>query len=437
MANRLRELPGGLAVRRRTYLGLTKAVSGPRHPAAYAAGSPLVAARSRLPSWCEMRGSPSMNQPVYILERYNWRRAGGHWLSLPGSDRLRSFTDRAEAEARCREMEWELRRKINPFVCGPFLHYQTSFDAPRLFDWCLDAGLEPPGVTNDSRIWADWWARHRKRMTDRQRAIFWDALDHVRFYRIEESEASVPCHLVATQQFEWDYMADPRYGLLRYVGCTPYLLAREQATADNLCHQLFLDQLARAGDYIGDMTEPSSWMLPEIDPFNDPDEPVPDIGAERRPIELFADRPARPGQDVFVVLRRHWRLEESAGGFWRWSLTERKSCGRPIAAFTTLAAADACQAKLEAEARRTPALFRFGPPHEWSTLDAGAIYGMLSQIAPIDFATLWNDYKASDQAWCRWWDECAWSLTPEQIETIWSLYDRLKFYEIKEVEYRE
>jgi hypothetical protein len=130
-------------------------------------------------------------------------------------------------------------------------------------------------------------------------------------------------------------------------------------------------------------------------------------------------------------------IEEAEEHFWRWSLMHAKSCGRPIAAFNTLAAADECQARLEAEARRTASLFRFGPPHEWGTLHATAIWGMLSEMAPIDFTSLWQDYKAPDRLWCRWWDDVVPTLTPEQIETVWSLYDRLKFYEIVAVEYRE
>jgi hypothetical protein len=109
-----------------------------------------------------------------------------------------------------------------------------------------------------------------------------------------------------------------------------------------------------------------------------------------------------------------------------------------VAAFDTLAAADACQARLEAEARQTPSSFRFGPPHEWSDLlDSSAIWGMLSEMAPITFTSMWSDYKASDRNWCHWWDDVLPSLSAEQIQTAWSLYDRLKFYEIVPVEYRD
>jgi hypothetical protein len=92
---------------------------------------------------------------------------------------------------------------------------------------------------------------------------------------------------------------------------------------------------------------------------------------------------------------------------------------------------------LEDEAREHLIPFRFGPPHEWFSLDSSTIWGMLSELAPIRFTSQWEDYKASDPVWCRWWDEVMPSLSTADIETAWSLYDKLRFYEIVSVEYRE
>ncbi|MBO0701059.1 MAG: hypothetical protein J2P46_21870, partial [Zavarzinella sp.] len=78
-----------------------------------------------------------------------------------------------------------------------------------------------------------------------------------------------------------------------------------------------------------------------------------------------------------------------------------------------------------------------GPPHEWGTLHGPGIWGVLDKLAPVEFANVWGDYKAPDRLWARWWDETVASLTPDQIEIVWGLYDRLKFYEVVGVEYRE
>ena len=118
-------------------------------------------------------------------------------------------------------------------------------------------------------------------------------------------------------------------------------------------------------------------------------------------------------------------------------MTRAKSCGKPVVAFNTLAAADACMARLESEARETAEPFRFGPPHEWSHLNSSAIWGRLSELEPIPFTSLWEDYRATDQVWIRWWDSVVPTLSAEQIAMVWSLYDKLRFYEVVAVEYRE
>jgi len=378
---------------------------------------------------------------VFTLERLNWRSAGREWLCLPGADRLESFADRADAETMLRDREWELRRRINPFRCGgPFLHYQTTFDAARLHDWFLDAGLDPPGPTADSQAWAAVWDRDYPAMTHAQSAVAWEALDRVRFFRIGAGPPGDSFHLVVRPHFEQDPIVDPYRWQERPVGGTPYMLVRHRSTADDLCHQLFVDSIRaylRPGD-----TAPA-WEQPERDPFAgeeavaaDPYVRGPTYYAEHRPLELFGNGRPTPGQTKYVVLRRHWRLV-SSDDFWRWCLTEAKSCGHAVAAFDTLAAADAFIAELEVEARTGPSPFRFGPPHEWGILDAGRIWGVLSEMFPINFASQWTDYTATDQLWNRWWDDAVTTMSADDIALTWSLYDRLRFYEVVAVEYRD
>jgi hypothetical protein len=384
-----------------------------------------------------------MPESVFIVERLNWRPSGDGWLGLPGSDRVRTFPDREAAEADTRRREWDVRRRVNPFRCGgPRLHYQTRFDAARLFDWFLDLGLDPPGVTPDSAVWAAWWDRYQPEMTDAQRAAAWEVLDRVRFFRVTEGPAGRAIHLVAEPHFEQDPIAFPDW-TYRYVGCTPYMMVRTRETADDLCHQLHVDRVVRQGGHASGPDTLESWVRPELDPFAaeepviDPDWLGPSASAEHRPLELTARREPAPGSTLYVVLRRHWRVEQSEDGWWRWSLTSAKTCGRSVAAFDTLAAADECMARLETEARAYPSPFRFGTPHEWSPLDATAIWGTLYNLAPIDFTNMWEDYKAADPLWSHWWDDAAPHLNDEQVEIAWALFERLRFYEVVGVEYRE
>jgi hypothetical protein len=392
--------------------------------------------------------------PVFALHRLVWRRYRDGWLSLPGTDPVRTFADRATAEATARDLEWGLRGRVNPFRCGgPRLHYQTAFDAARLFDWCLDHGLDPPGVTDDSGVWAAWWESHKDGFTPAQRAAVWEVLDLVRFYRVEEAEPAEPMHLVALPHFENDPV--PAIGAPeRYVGCTPHMLARARATADGLCRHLATDRLIESGEYWRGNLNEASWKIPDEDPFvsdegEDEDsfstrgmQLLPEHGltffAEHRPLGLASGRPPTPGRDLFVVLRRSWRIEEGGlPGSWRWCPTHARTCGRAVAAFGIQAAADAHMAKLEAEARQYPSPFRFGNHLEWGTLHASGAWGVLSEMAPINFTGLWQGYTGTDQLWNDWWDAAVAHLSAEQVETAWSLFENLRFYEVVAVEFRE
>jgi len=385
-----------------------------------------------------------MSRSAFILERLNWRPATHGWLLLPGTDRVHSFSDRAEAEMTAREREWEIRRRINPFRCGgPFLHYQTSLDAARLHDWFLDAGLESPGVVPESEAWAELWDREHRTMSDSQRAAAWEAPDRVRFFRVTEGHEARRMFLVAESRFEQDPIVDPYRWEEHYVGSTPYMLVRQRETANELCHQLFVDQVGRLGRYAPFATQPESWVRVDPDPFGGeapwPSSDEVDLGQypEHRSVDFLPAREPTPGQTVYVVLRRHWRLVDPDEPTWRWCWTEAKPCGWPVAAYDSLAAADAHVARLEAEARTCPSPFRFGTPHEWGTLDAGGIFGTLTTIYPVNFTSLWKKYEAQDPAWISWWDEAVTVATPEDVKVVWSLYDNLRFYQVVEVEYRE
>lgn len=406
-----------------------------------------------------------MSDPIYVVERLNWRRVQRPWIYdvpgdgpvrqfdfrpvsplrvlLPGGDPISTFALREEAEAAAREREWELRRRINPFHCGgPYLHYQTSFDDVRLFDYCLDLGLHPPKLMTDSQTWQQWWDENEPAMTPLQRASFWESLDRVRFFRVRPQAEAIDGFVIGWRHFAEDPLGPGQYGNSHYVGSSPEIFVRSSDLAIELCQHLFAERLAREGGYYGDVSNPPSWIEPDFDPFAETGEPVYfDYGLptppEYRPLMLFASQAPRPAMSLYIVCRRHWRLELDEGGSWRWSLIRTGSSGRPIAAFDTLAAADERMVKWEREARDTVSSFRFGPPHEWSHLHMSDLWGMLSEIAPIDFTSLWQDYNATDRMWCGWWDGVLPDLSPEQIALAWSLYDRLRFYEVVEVEYRE
>src|SRR4051812_26429913 len=99
-------------------------------------------------------------ETVFVVQRLNWVRAEyrgqEYFMRLPGRTRLQSFPDAESAEALRQELEEKARARVNPFQCGNRgLSDKSSFDADRLHDWLLDAGIEPPQPEGQKRL-RDW-----------------------------------------------------------------------------------------------------------------------------------------------------------------------------------------------------------------------------------------------------------------------------------------
>src|SRR5262245_42466585 len=73
---------------------------------------------------------------------------------------------------------------------GAALFYQPSLDAPRLHDWLMDAGIEPPTEPPDHSAWVEWWRASVHKWSAEQRAHAWSALDKVRFFTVSEERPS-------------------------------------------------------------------------------------------------------------------------------------------------------------------------------------------------------------------------------------------------------
>jgi hypothetical protein len=152
--------------------------------------------------------------PVFAVERLNWRATScankgfkALWVGyvlLPGSRRLRSFADEAEAAAFCAEQERAVRARANPFACGgPTLHYLTNLDADRLHDWLVDAGVDDAPRTSETAHWLRWWDSAAQALTAGQKDRLWEGLDKVRFHRVVERPARRTVYVVTRRQ--WDY----------------------------------------------------------------------------------------------------------------------------------------------------------------------------------------------------------------------------------------
>jgi hypothetical protein len=129
--------------------------------------------------------------PAYVRDvQLDPSRKGQLWIPLyrrlEGAAPVKAFLDEGKAEACCRRMEEEAWARINPFRHGDRPEQWTTFDAGRLRDWLLDAGLEPPAGKLNVKAWRGWYDRARDGLTELQRLRLREALDRVRFYQVSE-----------------------------------------------------------------------------------------------------------------------------------------------------------------------------------------------------------------------------------------------------------
>ena len=139
------------------------------------------------------------------VKRLNWvEQYGGSRTRQPGEVAVASFATFAEAEADRAKREDEVRKHINPFECGAAVQYRTHLDEPRLRDWLMDHGIDPPdakpdGITN----WATWWKKNQKQLGAEKRAAVWEILDKVRFFAVCEEPVRPVGYAVI--ELNWEY----------------------------------------------------------------------------------------------------------------------------------------------------------------------------------------------------------------------------------------
>ncbi len=168
----------------------------------------------------------------FVVKRLKWaEHYGGKRTRQPGEVAVASFTTFEEAEAERAKREDEYRKSVNPFDCGAAVHYWTHLDEPRLRDWLMDHGIEPPKPNKDGTTnWADWWKRNQKKLGPENRAAVWEVLDKVRFFAVREEPARPVGYAVIEVNWEYNdeyFDADPEGGQLVKVYRT-----RERAEAE-------------------------------------------------------------------------------------------------------------------------------------------------------------------------------------------------------------
>jgi hypothetical protein len=133
---------------------------------------------------------------VFVVQKFNWEYNDEYYYHDDEGSAIKTFRDRAKAEAYRLQLERDCRDGINPFEMNDLdLAGQTSLSAAELGRRLRAAGIEPPeGIDEDNDGYVEffeWWSDAADDLTGEQRNVVWDLCDRARFYEVVETEVEV------------------------------------------------------------------------------------------------------------------------------------------------------------------------------------------------------------------------------------------------------
>jgi hypothetical protein len=184
----------------------------------------------------------------FVVKRLSWAEEyGGKLLRRPGEVAVVSFATFDEAERERARREEEFRKRVNPFECGGAVQYWTHLDEPRLRDWLMDHGIDPPSAKKDGTAnWAAWWKKHRKQLGAEKRAAVWEILDKVRFFAVREEPVRPVGYAVVLINWEYNdefYDAHAEEGEVLQVFRTRERAEAECADNNDIARDLWADAI--------------------------------------------------------------------------------------------------------------------------------------------------------------------------------------------------
>ncbi len=132
-----------------------------------------------------------MTSLQYVVRGLGWYQSphgDPYTRQLPGAAVVATFDTFDAADDHRAALEADARAGENPFrFGGGFVFFQSSLDGPRLHDWLMDAGIEPPSSELRHADWREWWVAFAHTWTADQLAHAWAAFDKVRFFDVTEA----------------------------------------------------------------------------------------------------------------------------------------------------------------------------------------------------------------------------------------------------------
>src|SRR4051812_3802588 len=147
-----------------------------------------------------------MGTSKYTVRKLGWYQpphGDPYTRRLPTAESVATFDTFDEAEEHRRALEAGARAGENPFRFGGCsVFFQSSLDGPRLHDWLMDAGIEPPVSELRHGDWRAWWDAFAHTWSEEQLAHAWAAFDKVRFFEVVEEPANA-AHAVVEIAWGW------------------------------------------------------------------------------------------------------------------------------------------------------------------------------------------------------------------------------------------
>ncbi len=383
-----------------------------------------------------------MSSRHYLVRERTWvNPADSFYWSIPErTEVVATFANYEEAVADCRRREEETRWPVNPFRYGNTMFYRSSLDAPRLHDWLLDHGIEPPARTDERDPtpieWEEWWSQNIGTLSDSESATVWEAMDKVRFFDVADEPARTKAYVIVRIQFTSDDLnfveADPEGGRIQ-------IAFYEKSKADWHCRQRNTESQAEE-------TDNDSHDLDYVDYVDR----IGELNGEQMAIDEaiyfeVAEVPLEPGlksESLYLVTRACI----GNAGYTINQMGANNGSRVPLKAFANRADADVYRAELERRAWRTVNPFHLVcAESNWAFAalfdvnDDRLPNGMSEQQIVLAVQKLGLnaprlvDNDISDD-WVSWWDAIAPLLSDEQFAEIWNIFSGFRLFEVVEVE---
>jgi hypothetical protein len=331
----------------------------------------------------------------FLVRRLGWHQnphGDNYTRRLPLAVPVADFETFDEAEKERRRREQEARAGENPFrFGGATLFFQTSLDRPRLHDWLLDGGIDPPTDQFRHRDWREWWDFFAHTWTESQIEHAWQGLDKVRFFDVVEEESPDRFHVVTRLQYARALRASS--GSDREGG-TLWRVYRKEKTAVAACEQR---EPLRTMAYYEVVAIPGSVSV--------------HAGAG------------------YLLQRRAFDPTGQAGHD-----REGRDTGSrvPLRLFEDRARAIASRDELIAAAREVLNLFQVFTPPMAGRAERTFLEAIEGIAAPLPIPSTFRP-----ELWREWWDLCQDDFTPDQRVAGWGIYADQPLFEVLRVEVNE